>query len=226
MAFCLTELNSTKSFLKVATIRFQDPAVSSPPGRQDRQAKLPKQYKSNYLIKGVSYTLTRITLNYCQSEISKATKQRPQSFPPRFFQGRGSLYTGYNKIKLWAIVTRGRATDNVKGSHLSPYSKLRSPLFSSRWLLQDISLFLIEISVLNFLPNKMFMKVPGQHEQDSDPRSGVFSRPKLPFPSPSNACHAGYIAVHHPNHQLTKDLLRRRGLTWKYIASTLTLNRS
>ena len=71
MAFCLTEL---KSFLKVATIRFQNPAVSSPPGRQDRQAKLPKRYKSNYLIEAVSYTLTRITLNYCQSEISQATK--------------------------------------------------------------------------------------------------------------------------------------------------------
>ena len=70
MALCLTELNSTKSLLKVATIRFQDPAVSSPPGRQDRQAKLPKRYKSNYLIKGESYTLTRITLNYCQSEVS------------------------------------------------------------------------------------------------------------------------------------------------------------
>ena len=41
--------------------------------------------------------------------------------------------------------------------------QLTSP---SRWLLQDISLFLIE-----FLPDKMFMKVPGWNEQDSDPRS-------------------------------------------------------
>ena len=42
VAFCLTELNSTKSFLKVVTIRLQDPAVSSP----DRVVRTDKQ---NYL---------------------------------------------------------------------------------------------------------------------------------------------------------------------------------
>ena len=94
-------------------------------------------------------------------------------FPSPIFLGEGesvhrlqqkkSWAGAHDGLLLWAIVARGRATDNVKGYHLSPYSKLTSP---SRWLLQDISLFLIE-----FLPDKMFMKVPGWNEQDSDPRS-------------------------------------------------------